>query len=802
MIPRSLVAAMALLFPAITGAQTVRGTVVDQGDQPVAGVVVQLLDSASEIAARALTNERGEFRLTAQPGTYRLRTLRIGFRPVVSPFLVLRAGDDLAQRVALAGLPVSLGTVHVVGRNPCSAMTDSTASIYLVWEQVRTALTAAQLSAGTRTIIATTIGFDRTLDASARRIRDHRATIRQEYVRQPWGSLSPDSLRRAGYVVAGSDGYTSYHAPGLDVLLSNGFVEDHCFRLAPASDSSRLGIIFEPIPERRRIAEIQGTLWLDRASSELRSLEFGYANIARDQSEHAGGEMEFARMANGGWVIWRWSISMPVLELRPVAFRPRAMEPQVAEIKVTGGELSVVRRGRDTLWSRPPLVLAGVVIDSATSAAVPGARVALAGTDSEKTTGNDGRFSIPGVLPGSYTVEVRTASLDSVGAVYQSPLAFSDSASTLQLRVPTARQIASALCGASRGAAMAPNGIVVGSVSTRGDAIPPANVKVMVEWDELSVRGEGAFIVTDRRPRRIETRTTNSGSFRVCGVPTGTALVVRAESDRATAVPVEVRIPSARRFARAALVLDRNAADRGAVFTGVVLTDSTRVPIANAEVALPALSRITATNSLGEFRLADIPAGTYQVIVRRIGYGLFEGSIPFAANQLVERQVLLTRIAVLDKVVVTAERTAIPSFEEHRSRGLGRFLTRADLAPQEGRRLAAILEQVSGVDILSGTNRSWIATNRGPRSLSADCPLDRADLLAGAKCGPCYAHVFLDNALIFRGAAGEGLFDLNTVPPAQIEAIEFYAGPAQTPLRYSGLNSACGVLVIHTRRSP
>ncbi len=43
---------------------------------------------------------------------------------------------------------------------------------------------------------------------------------------------------------------------------------------------------------------------------------------------------------------------------------------------------------------------------------------------------------------------------------------------------------------------------------------------------------------------------------------------------------------------------------------------------------------------------------------------------------------------------------------------------------------------------------------------------------------------------------------LTTQETHQIEAIEFYSSPAQTPSKYSRLNSRCGVYVIHTRRPP
>ena len=63
-----------LSAPLCAEAQVVRGVVVDQGDRPVAGVVLQLVDSVSAVGTRTLSNERGEFRLSAaHAGTYRLQ---------------------------------------------------------------------------------------------------------------------------------------------------------------------------------------------------------------------------------------------------------------------------------------------------------------------------------------------------------------------------------------------------------------------------------------------------------------------------------------------------------------------------------------------------------------------------------------------------------------------------------------------------------------------------------------------------------------------------------------------------------
>lgn len=354
-----------LSLPAIATAQTLRGTAVERADNaPVPGVVMLLVDTAGRVVGRALTNERGEFRLAAgAPGNYRVRTLRIGYRPVLSAPHQLRSGEELRETFALSSIPVTLDTIRVATRSVCRAFPDSAGPLATVWEQARTALTATQLTAGTQALRATSVRHHRTLEAYSRRTLQQTSVVDSGYVLKPWRSLSADSLRRFGYVHDGADGGKTYHAPDQDVLLSNEFVEDHCFRLARANEESLIGIAFEPTRERSRIPDIRGTLWLDRKSSELRRMEFWYANTGTRGIEDAGGDMDYVRLADGTWTILRWDIRMPVLEQRPAqssgvpGVRP---EPQIRlrEWRMSGGELLLLVRGADTILSKPSAIAA------------------------------------------------------------------------------------------------------------------------------------------------------------------------------------------------------------------------------------------------------------------------------------------------------------------------------------------------------------------------------------------------------------------------------------------------------------
>jgi hypothetical protein len=54
--------------------------------------------------------------------------------------------------------------------------------------------------------------------------------------------------------------------------------------------------------------------------------------------------------------------------------------------------------------------------------------------------------------------------------------------------------------------------------------------------------------------------------------------------------------------------------------------------------------------------------------------------------------------------------------------------------------------------------------------------------------------------LVYKQAS-DPIFDINTLSPDGIEAIEFYPSLALTPARYLDPNMPCGVLVIWNRRS-
>jgi hypothetical protein len=198
------------------------------------------------------------------------------------------------------------------------------------------------------------------------------------------------------------------------------------------------------------------------------------------------------------------------------------------------------------------------------------------------------------------------------------------------------------------------------------------------------------------------------------------------------------------------------------------------------------------------------------VLIRKIGYSAYEGTVQFAANAPTSRQFQLFKTATLDTVSVIADRR-MADFEEHRRLGLGHFLTRAELEKLEGVRLQSVLSEMPGAGILPGRGtHAWLVRGfRGVRPTQDCIPIDQVvDGWKGARPCQCYARVYLDQMLVYSAqppAGGAGgipvpLFDLNEISVSQIEAIEYYANEMEMPAKYLSSYARCSVLVIHTRR--
>lgn len=814
-------------------AQVVRGTVREATQRPVTGVLVTLLDSADTPLGRAFSDSAGEFRLLAtRPGTLRLRAQRVGYRPTTTASFVVGAGATVMQTLVLDGARTQLDAVRVVARSSCGKVSADDAPLLSVWEQAHTMLSASLLTSSTRGYTTSMLRVHRILDPGGR-ILDQNLQVESGNFTAPWASQPIATLRTKGYVWADRESQLTYNAPGIDALVSPFFLDDHCFRLVAGKQPSEIGVAFEPVPERMRLTELRGTFWVDRASAELRRLEFQYTNAEsmgrtttaaaavqemKDDPLAGGGTMRFVRLPGGAVLIERWELRMPVMTRETFAGRTRT---RLDFTETSGGMLLAIRRGRDTLFVQPRVAVRGIAQDSASGRALGNARVRLLGTGYEAEAGRDGRFVLPDVLPGAYTLAVSTAQHDSLGLASGEAVVVRDSMPALTVRVPSAYQLANVLCGgtfaaASRGS-RATRGALFGRVTATDDTVGLAGVPVVADWTDTvpDMRPDARTDVRGGRPveaKRLATTTDATGRYRLCGVPFDVALAVRVLSPDGHALATPAQVTRTHQLAAVPLLVDRSRPATG-MLVGTVVSAATGRPVTDAEVIIVGTDRLARTDTAGAFRLDGIPVGTRELSVRRLGFAVTSASLTFAANDVEERRVVLNALTTLESVDVNADRVPmrLTEFEENRRVGLGHFFDRTQLARMDAFPLSSALTTTSGLTLAGGR---FPLSSRTPPSLSAsaaDClppgvqhgsnvyNPSTAERNRGVACA-CYPHVYLDGRLVNPGQPAEP-FDLQRVQTREIEAVEWYASPSQLPVQFARLNSTCGVLVLHSRQS-
>jgi hypothetical protein len=324
-------------------AQTVRGFVEQVDGYPIYGAFVMLEDSTGVVSSRALSTESGAFRITVPaPGRYRLRAERIGYAAAVSPWLQLAAGEDLSYRFRIEPDPVRLREIRVEERARCSILPDEGIELQRVWDEALKAITATAWTGQQPYFRFDAVMHEQLLDRSGQPASEAVLEEVRFYGRHPFRAIPARDLVLGGFVQQ-PEGQIAYYAPDADVLLSDAFVRRHCFRLVRGLDESAglLGLSFEALPQSR-LPDIEGIMWLDPASAELRWLDYTYVNLAESIDQQGlGGRVEFARLPSGAWIIRSWWIRVPIVEWIP-AQRGRAGRYRLTGIDEGGGQVVAV----------------------------------------------------------------------------------------------------------------------------------------------------------------------------------------------------------------------------------------------------------------------------------------------------------------------------------------------------------------------------------------------------------------------------------------------------------------------------
>ncbi len=314
----SAFAALALAVAPAAQAQVVRVVLQDSiTAAPVVGALVSALDSAGQRRADGLSGDAGTvtLRLPAA-GIWTITIRRIGVRPKQVTGVQVAAGETRALTVTLASMQQFLPPVRVVARTTCGRAPMGDDRTGALWEQVSLALRAATITQREGAALPPLRVIERTnVLTTALQERESLITRDVTGAGRMIQADDPETLAMLGYVRREDDGSMLYFAPDEQVLLSDSFLVTHCFS-TPKHDANALlaELQFKPV-RGRDVADVEGTAYVDVNTGELRQISYRYVasrKLLPAYAEHAGGDVYLRRLANGNWIVSRWSIRMPV----------------------------------------------------------------------------------------------------------------------------------------------------------------------------------------------------------------------------------------------------------------------------------------------------------------------------------------------------------------------------------------------------------------------------------------------------------------------------------------------------------
>jgi hypothetical protein len=778
-----LVLAALAAVPCATAAQSVRGRVVErQTGAPVTGALVAIVGEDEVVRGEVLADSSGAFLLRApSPGRYTLRAQRIGYLPSTSPPLELAEGQTVEYRVAASVERVALPSITATGTRECAGPGDP--DVATLWEEASKGLISTAHTQAQFPYVYRVRRGVRLLDAASMLTRSENVQTFNVPGGMPFVSLPAERLAQQGYVVAAGD-TTFFYAPDAFVLLSGSFLAAHCFHTegADRDHAGLVGLGFAPTRSAGSRAEVEGVLWLDAQTAELRVLEYDYTgNVARDLPSGVGGRVEFKRLPNGAWIVSRWRIRMPAGESRsrstPSAPIPGVMlAGQAGLIEELGEVVGLELPGGLMNDIVPRSTLSGVVYDSTRSRPLAGAKVYLAGTDRAATSDSAGRYEITGVSEGVYSLGFSHPRLDSLRfspdavRVAASP----PTAATRDLAIPPLARVLTADCPVLPGM-----GVLAGLVTVAGDGKPLQGVGLRAAWQRPGASGDTAQAIAV---------TDETGGYRFCSLPLQVPVTLSALRPGA-GEPVQVRLaagaPAQRDLALPAAAESAPAralagSGKAKVIVRMIDASSSR-PITDATVRFGRGVPEAKSDRRGEAVLADVPVGTYGIEFESPTYGA--GTARIAVTDTREVRVELKvplRPVKLEPIAVEARRVVREMFDTRRRARRLDIITREQIDERRGavRHIPDLVRGMPGIRIRNETCIESSRLMEGGGALSMDT----------TSCHP--VAIILDDQPV-------GLDMVTIIPMDVIESV-IYMAPQEGFERYGWLGQY-GVILVYTR---
>lgn len=463
-----------------------------------------------------------------------------------------------------------------------------------------------------------------------------------------------------------------------------------------------------------------------------------------------------------------------ILAVAPFCLSAQAARPMPGH-RISGFVHDPTARGR-----LPGAIVEAIQTDVGRSAGSP--RVFTAITDST------GHFDLDELPPGPFALRFDHDALTLLGLEPEVVLVTVGDADVVRdLSIPPASAVFERSC---RGA-NADEGMLAGYVTQARTGEPVVRTPVVVRWSELGFE-RGRMRSASREARAV---LDSAGRYRICGIPADGPVVVRVAAPRFHSFDSEIIIP-----AGGVTRLDLRLAEAGAGGSTstmrIQVVDDSGAAVMGGRAAVAALDR-EAVIDQGEALLRGVPAGTWPVSVRAVGFFPVMVAIDAPAPEIASTVVLHRIPQLLDTVLIRSPRArgdsaTLRDIEARLRVGNGTLIRAGDLSVRNSVEASDAIRAAHGF--------RW----RGPTKVSA------RPYAVGFATRECESVVHIDTlktvttkevAIYLDGTrlAG-GLETVNRlVPPSAILAIEAYPDVTSAPPLWR-TNDACAVIAFWTTR--
>lgn len=239
-------------------------------------------------------------------------------------------------------------------------------------------------------------------------------------------------------------------------------------------------------------------------------------------------------------------------------------------------------------------------------------------------------------------------------------------------------------------------------------------------------------------------------------------------------------LPSATVLASLVFAIPIEAQSRTATISGRVISTAQGEPIPGARVFLLSLRKMVATDSVGRFAFPDLKPGSYRIEANLIGMPPLTAVVTVIAGEHKDIEFRTDSLGqLLPTVFVEGESApnlirATTVFERRMAVGSGRFITRDEIVRRNPVRIVDMIRFLPGV--------------------RSDCRGFVCQLRLNHDPANCPPAIFIDDQRSHISV-------LDNTPATDVEGVEIYRGPSETPPELNNETARCGgAIALWTRR--